>query len=462
MISDIHVGEARQNAIDALSEILRDRNIEKAVLGQDLFGLLRVILWLPPGVDAQAVRGRVAEALAASGRFWTGDVWVCSAATSRADKLIYSAAWEEGFAVPGVDRLRIDERTRTRTAWLPRFRSPAWKPRLAKRLLETDEEPPDQGPPIIVYYSFKGGVGRTTALASFALQRARIGERVLVIDFDLDAPGAGTLLSGDSGDAPVGVVDHLLEAPLGEVQLRDFIHRCEREALVSDSGGEILVMPAGKVDEDYLAKLSRLELEIWGNAHPLDGLLLQARKELRPDWILIDSRAGLSAAAGVLLDGIAHLHVLFGTSSAQSQIGLQQVIRHLGEERIRRDFPQAKCLVVQAMVVDIVDVEKVAHGQFNAWLEAAMRDHYFVAADEDPGDELWSVRDVDSLESPSRAIPVPYRARLAFFRSIDDVAPDLIVGPYLELEARILGRFTAPERGSEDEGSGEEPRDEGT
>ena len=38
-----------------------------------------------------------------------------------------------------------------------------------------------------------GGVGRSTALAAFAIQRARLGERVAVVDLDLDAPGIGAL-----------------------------------------------------------------------------------------------------------------------------------------------------------------------------------------------------------------------------------------------------------------------------
>ena len=39
------------------------------------------------------------------------------------------------------------------------------------------------------FYSFKGGVGRSMALANVADILARRGLRVLVIDFDLEAPG---------------------------------------------------------------------------------------------------------------------------------------------------------------------------------------------------------------------------------------------------------------------------------
>ena len=50
-----------------------------------------------------------------------------------------------------------------------------------------------KNPPIVVFYSFKGGVGRSTAVAAFAINRSRAGERVVVIDADLDAPGVDEL-----------------------------------------------------------------------------------------------------------------------------------------------------------------------------------------------------------------------------------------------------------------------------
>ena len=42
---------------------------------------------------------------------------------------------------------------------------------------------------IFTFYSWKGGVGRTMTLASAGVQLARRGKRVLLIDWDLEAPG---------------------------------------------------------------------------------------------------------------------------------------------------------------------------------------------------------------------------------------------------------------------------------
>src|SRR5262249_34531628 len=109
-------------------------------------------------------------------------------------------------------------------------------------------------------------------------------------------------------------------------------------------------------------------------------------------------------------------------NSPQGQVGLAQILRHLGEERTRRGLAPAKCVVVHAMVVETVEAEKQARGQFNTWLAQTLRDHYL-------GD--------DGVDDTALSIPLPYRPRLALFPAIDDVAGDLCAGPYLQLGARI-------------------------
>ena len=42
---------------------------------------------------------------------------------------------------------------------------------------------------IVTFYSWKGGVGRTLALANTAVQLARSGRKVLMVDWDLEAQG---------------------------------------------------------------------------------------------------------------------------------------------------------------------------------------------------------------------------------------------------------------------------------
>ena len=42
---------------------------------------------------------------------------------------------------------------------------------------------------VVTFYSYKGGVGRTLALANIGVLLAKRGKRVLLMDWDLEAPG---------------------------------------------------------------------------------------------------------------------------------------------------------------------------------------------------------------------------------------------------------------------------------
>lgn len=46
---------------------------------------------------------------------------------------------------------------------------------------------------LVSFYSFKGGVGRTTTMVMTAIALARKGKKIVVLDFDLEAPGVASL-----------------------------------------------------------------------------------------------------------------------------------------------------------------------------------------------------------------------------------------------------------------------------
>ncbi|MEI8373241.1 MAG: hypothetical protein WCJ35_10465 [Planctomycetota bacterium] len=307
----------------------------------------------------------------------------------------------------------------------------------------------DKSPPIVVFYSFKGGVGRSTALASFAIQRARVGERVVVIDFDLDAPGVGVLLAADPSGmiASWGVIDYLLERPYDSVDLRDYYHACRQSAVTQS--GEILVFPAGCLNGDFLGKLARVdfELPVGEKIGSHVQLLREVRDELQPDWILLDTRTGLSESSGLLLGGLAHLHVLFGTSSEQSWQGLRVIIDRLGANRVLADKPQLECLLVQSLVPQDTKAAKDAVAGFAERAQDEFSEHYYAADPEDAEeDNFWYIRDIENEVAPHAPVAISYEPKLAHFDSIEDVADPLASLPeYRSLAERIVAKFMREE-----------------
>ncbi len=412
-------------------EILaHEPDVTAAVIVDDLFGRISVILWLSENAESMRISVMIQERLAlACIQYWTREIRVSEVRSPDLEQdRLYQTAWREGATVDDSDRLRLNDRHRHHTGWFT----------------DTDSNrlwPLDEGPPIIAFHGFKGGAGRTTLLAGYALSWARRRASVAVVDMDLDAPGLGTLLAADreGTTAPWGVLDYLLEAP-GTLDLGDYFHICARHEVTGE--GRVEVFPAGTLDDVYLTKLARVDLDVRRDVrqHPL-AALLHAIRTRNPKLILLDGRAGLSPAAGLLLSGIAHFHVLISTSNPQNLLGLERVVRHLGFEQARRDRAQAECLVVQAMVPDSSEAARSAREDFAVRVEDIFRDGYYTREPTED-DRTWSLRDLESEIAPHVPVPITYRGRLAHFSNIDEIAELLVSDPEHEhLHRRIDERL---------------------
>ena len=81
---------------------------------------------------------------------------------------------------------------------------------------------------IITFYSYKGGVGRTMALANIAVLLAQMGLKVLTVDWDLEAPGLDRYFKEYmplNGNEHLGLIDLLVSASDTDekVNWRDYI-----------------------------------------------------------------------------------------------------------------------------------------------------------------------------------------------------------------------------------------------
>ncbi|MCC6282704.1 MAG: hypothetical protein IT262_19020 [Saprospiraceae bacterium] len=201
-------------------------------------------------------------------------------------------------------------------------------------------------PPIVSFYSYKGGVGRTTALASVCSYHARrTGSKVLILDCDFEAPGLINFfgMDEDSLASKGGIVEYLTDSfylPEGEaVDITQYIHTISAGASGDPLGyagekGTIYVMNAGNISirniaspnfaptdlrthqDHYLHGLARLDL---GNSNYIveqfQYLLKHACNTYHPDVILIDSRTGFNDVFSNIVLRLSDIVVgLFGTN----------------------------------------------------------------------------------------------------------------------------------------------------
>jgi len=181
-------------------------------------------------------------------------------------------------------------------------------------------------PTRLIFYSVKGGVGRSTALAIAAAELAARGYNVLVLDLDLEAPGLGSLLLRPEDMPEFGVIDWFAAVAAG----------ADAESLIPDMIGPspftsaravVDVVPAaGREPGAYLSKLARaytpgsVDQKYFGFNFPkkVDALLAQLTSRQRYDAVLIDARAGLHETSGGLVLGLGAKALLFGVDTSQT------------------------------------------------------------------------------------------------------------------------------------------------
>ncbi len=434
-----HFTDARSDTMDALRVDVSFRpRINRACLIWDIKGKLRFLYEAKEGENLKDLKEKASALLKeTAGAFWSEQIWIWSKDSTPAEKAVYTAAWAEAMPDASIPELRILDRHFSKTVWFKPPLSPPWP------LIE-------HAPPIFSFFSFKGGVGRTTALVSLAVQLARSGKRVATVDLDLEAPGLSSILSGADGrSADYGVVDFLLERALLEprdMDLADYYYLVDDRALIGN-GPPILVIPAGRLDENYLEKLARLDYETLYQqfdpdtkpVSPFRELLNEVRRQRDIDYLLLDARAGLHDLGGLALSGIAHLDVILGLDSEQSWRGVEVVTRFLGQDRVKQNQKQLLSAIIFALAPEPGEKREEA---FQRYLERAYQlfsGHYYDEPEADP-DEAMPLPAMDDTTQPHYPLVLGFDPIVQRYQRAADIADRLTTGDFQTFATLLLER----------------------
>ena len=184
---------------------------------------------------------------------------------------------------------------------------------------------------IVTFYSYKGGVGRTMALVNAAAVLAERGRKVLIVDFDLEAPGISTYKPFSCLTNAKGVVEYVTEYVETAIapKVEDFIV----EARLGSAN--IWAMPAGKRNREYSSRLNSID---WQSLYAVQSGYLffedvkQQWKALGFDYVLIDSRTGHTDVGGICTRQLPDAVVLMFFPNDQNLIGLESVVKDIREE----------------------------------------------------------------------------------------------------------------------------------
>lgn len=285
------------------------------LVNRDLNGRVRLILSETVENDAE-LTSRLQPLLEAISEQLAPHAWPAERLVLFEENLDAIKQGAPGFALDGFDDVFVVDRLATETDW------------------QTITQASESGPARVVFFSIKGGVGRSSALAATAWSLAQAGKKVLVLDLDLESPGLSTAILPLEKKPAYGITDWLVEDLVdnGDNVMQ---HMVASSDLSRD--GEILVIPAhGAHPGEYISKLGRVWMpklqangsrESWSQR--LQRLILQLENKYQPDIVLIDSRAGIDeVASSCITDLGARLILLFAIDGSQTWSGYKILFEH--------------------------------------------------------------------------------------------------------------------------------------
>ena len=224
---------------------------------------------------------------------------------------------------------------------------------------------------VITFYSYKGGTGRTMALANAACLLAGEGRdqrepaRVLMVDWDLEAPGlhrffrsalSGGLLNREIDqdlDARPGLIElfGLLQDKVysgtqeGTMQSQDDADRMLAEVSIADhvlhtDNPNLDLLKAGAQNDAYASRISTFKWEELFQRSPWIYRAFADRLAREYDYVLIDSRTGETDTTGICTRMLPEKLVVVFTPNRQSLTGVDRLARSAVTYRRQSEDPR--------------------------------------------------------------------------------------------------------------------------
>ncbi|WP_342118116.1 KGGVGR-motif variant AAA ATPase [Pseudoduganella sp. OTU4001] len=210
---------------------------------------------------------------------------------------------------------------------------------------------------VTTFYSYKGGVGRTMALANLGhMLAARPAAPVLLVDWDLEAPGLHYYFPG-APEAP-GVLD-LFEACRDQLQERagryasdsalaeavlDAV-RWEQYLVRASDDRPLWLLRAGRCDGSHAERAAMLDWQGIFDTCPALFRTFAARLVRHFGHVLVDARSGRADSAAICTTLLPTRLVLVFAPNRQNLDGLQDLVSRATGYRSCHEDEQRQLLV---------------------------------------------------------------------------------------------------------------------
>jgi cellulose biosynthesis protein BcsQ len=199
---------------------------------------------------------------------------------------------------------------------------------------------------VITFYSYKGGVGRTMALANAAVLLAQWGYKTLVIDWDLEAPGLENFFRKYINIEEIvkkkGLIDILNSDPPDKYFWKDLLI-----TISLPEGKEPLhMLTAGDRSKDYFNKVRNFDIDIFYEKKDGGNFIENLRNEWKEayDFVLVDSRTGITDIGGICTIQLPDVMVLLFTATEMGFNGILDVAKRAVKAQQSLPFDRFKLI----------------------------------------------------------------------------------------------------------------------
>ncbi len=258
-------------------------------------------------------------------------------------------------------------------------------------------------PPVAVFHSYKGGVGRTLHLLALAKALAEGASPVLIVDADVEAPGLTWWTRQALGVADFSMLDFLAVAhaePDKNMAMRLAVERIGGQRLrlaAGDRGGEAYVLPAFRHERQLLDVPIRPEhlTRERGAEWSVGEWFAQLGRELAVSAVLVDLRAGVTELSAPLLLDPRLQRVLVTSPSLQSVQGTTMILRTLRRLQARAERGAER--FGPALVLTMITPELAGPEELTAVRESLFRAYL---AEEGVEERQVTEADLGLIETP--------------------------------------------------------------
>jgi len=211
---------------------------------------------------------------------------------------------------------------------------------------------------IITFYSYKGGTGRTMAVANIACLLANeMRQRVLMIDWDLEAPGLHRYFRSrlnryvvtqsnqeEQLDYFPGLIDLFVQIrdqlgtspqPTAAPDLTSALFGKLSSFIMQTDIDGVALMKAGRFDSGYSGRINEFKWDALYAQAPWVFTEFAAQLAGMYDYVLIDSRTGLTDTSGICTTILPDQLVVVFTPNRQSLLGLNTMLQKAVDYRLK-------------------------------------------------------------------------------------------------------------------------------